>query len=85
MVNVCVWRGFGSNSFVIKVQPFRMDGYYRMNVISDVGHPKLNSIVPLLFRTVCCAMAGAPALYYKSLGTASTLLRNNNISGRPYC
>jgi hypothetical protein len=30
------------------------------------------------------AMVGALALYYKSLGTASTLLRMSNISGRPY-
>jgi hypothetical protein len=28
-------------------------------------------------------MARALALYYKSLGTASTLLRRGNISGRP--
>jgi hypothetical protein len=28
-------------------------------------------------------MAGALALYYKFLGTASTLLRMGNISGRP--
>ena len=30
-----------------------------------------------------CAIAGALALYYKSLGIAPTLLRNGNISGRP--
>jgi hypothetical protein len=28
-------------------------------------------------------MAGALTLYYRSLGTASTLLRRDNISGRP--
>jgi hypothetical protein len=28
-------------------------------------------------------MAGALALYYRSLGTASTLLKMGNISGRP--
>jgi hypothetical protein len=28
-------------------------------------------------------MAGALALYYRSLGTAPTLLRRGNISGRP--
>jgi hypothetical protein len=31
---------------------------------------------------VCYAMAGALALYYRSLGTASTLLRRGIISGR---
>jgi hypothetical protein len=29
-------------------------------------------------------MAGALALYYRSLRTVSTLLRRGNISGRPY-
>jgi hypothetical protein len=29
-------------------------------------------------------MAGALALYYRSLGTAPTLLRMGNISSRPY-
>jgi hypothetical protein len=29
-------------------------------------------------------MARALALYYRSIGIASTLLRNGNISGRPY-
>jgi hypothetical protein len=50
-----------------------------------VGHSGSDPIVPLVLRTVCCAMAGALALYYRSLGTASTLLRMGNISGRPYC
>jgi hypothetical protein len=48
-----------------------------------VGHSGSDSIVPLMLRTVCYAMAGALALYYRSLGTASTLLRRGNISGRP--
>jgi hypothetical protein len=49
------------------------------------GHSGSKSIVPLMLRTICCTMARVPALYYKSLGTASTLLRRGNISGRPYC
>ena len=50
-----------------------------------VGHSESNPIVPLMLRTVCfCAMAGALALYYRLFGTASTLLRNDKISGRPY-
>jgi hypothetical protein len=48
-----------------------------------VGHLRLDSIVPLMLRTVCCAMAGALTLYYKSLGTTPTLLRMDNISGIP--
>jgi hypothetical protein len=49
-----------------------------------VGHSRLDSIVPLMLCTVYYAMAGARALYYRSLGTASTLLRRVNISGKPY-
>jgi hypothetical protein len=51
----------------------------------DVGHSRSDLIVPLMLCTVCYAMAGALALYYRSLGTASILLRRGNISGRPYC
>jgi hypothetical protein len=50
-----------------------------------VGHSSLNSIVPLMLHTVCCAMARALALYYRFVKIASTLLRRGNISGRPYC
>ena len=82
---VCVYGGFGSNDFVTKMQPFLMDGHYRTNVISGVGHPRSDSVVPLVLRMVCCAMAGASTLYYRSLRTASTLLRMGNILGRPYC
>jgi hypothetical protein len=48
-----------------------------------VGHSRSDSIVPLILRTVCCTLAGALTLYYRSFGTASTLLREGNISGRP--
>jgi hypothetical protein len=50
-----------------------------------VGHSRSDSIVPLMLCTVGCAMAGALALYYRTLGTASTLLKRGNISSRPYC
>jgi hypothetical protein len=49
-----------------------------------VGYSRLNSIVPLMLRMVCYAMVRALTLYYRSLGTASTLLRRGNISGKPY-
>jgi hypothetical protein len=49
-----------------------------------VGHLRLDSIVSLMLRTVCYAMVGALALYYRSIETASTLLRRGNISGRSY-
>jgi hypothetical protein len=46
----------------------------RTSLVS-VGHSRLDSIVPLMLRMVCCVMAGALVLYYRSLGIASTLLR----------
>jgi hypothetical protein len=50
-----------------------------------VGHSRSDSIVPLMLCMICYAMVRALALYYRSLGTASALLRRSNISGRPYC
>jgi hypothetical protein len=44
-----------------------------------VGHLGLDSIVPVMLRTVCYAMVGVLALYDRSLGTESTLLRRGNI------
>ena len=79
---MCVERGFGSNGFVTKMQAFLMDGHYRTDVISGVGHPRSDSVMPLVLRMVCCAMVRAPVLHYRSLGIASTLLRMGNISGR---
>jgi hypothetical protein len=49
-----------------------------------VGHSGSDPIVPLMLHTVCCTMAGALALYYRSLRIASTMLRMCNISRRPY-
>jgi hypothetical protein len=83
--SVCVCGGFGPNGFVTKMQLFPMDGHYRTDVINGVDCPRSDSVMLLVLRTVCCAMARVPALYYKSLRTTSTLLRRGNISGRPYC
>jgi hypothetical protein len=68
------------------IQPFPMDGHYRTDVISGVGHSGVEldraaSVTYGMFRVI----AGALALYYRSLGTASTLLKKGNISDRPYC
>ena len=48
----CVYGGFGSNGFVTKTQPFPMDGHFRTYIISGVGHPRSNSVVPLVLCTV---------------------------------
>jgi hypothetical protein len=50
-----------------------------------LGHSRSDSIVLLILRTVCYAMVGVLALYYRFLETASTLLRMGNISDKPYC
>jgi hypothetical protein len=35
------------------MQSFPMDGHYRRDVISGVGHSGLNSVMSLVLRTVC--------------------------------
>jgi hypothetical protein len=47
--------------------------------VVGVGHSRSDSIMPLILRMICCAIAGTLTLYYRSLGTASTLLRRSNI------
>jgi hypothetical protein len=49
-----VYVGIGSIDFVTKAQPFPMNGYYRMDIISGVGHPRSDSIVPLVLCMVAC-------------------------------
>jgi hypothetical protein len=60
------------------------NGSVTIGQISLVGvsYSRSDSIVSLMLCTVCCAMARALALYYRSLGIASTLLRRDNILGR---
>jgi hypothetical protein len=50
----CVYVGFGSNDFVTKVQPFSMDGHYRTDIISVVGHPRSDLVVSLVLCTIAC-------------------------------
>jgi hypothetical protein len=55
----------------------------RRTSLVGVSHSRSDSIVSLMLRTVCYVMVGALALYYRSLGTAPTLLRRDNILDRP--
>jgi hypothetical protein len=48
-----------------------------------VGHSRSDLIVPLMLCTVYYAMVETLTLYYRSLETASTMLRMSNISCRP--
>jgi hypothetical protein len=51
--NVCLlYGGSGSNGFMTKVPPFPMVGHYRTDIISDVGHLRLDSVVPLVLCMV---------------------------------
>jgi hypothetical protein len=81
----CVCISFGLSGFVTKTQSFLLDGHYRTDIINGVGHLRLDLVMPLVLRIVCCAMAGVRTLYYSSLGIALTLLRRGNILGRLYC
>jgi hypothetical protein len=47
-----------------------------------VCHSRSDSIVSLMLHIICCVMVGALTLYYRFFGTAPTLLRRGNISGR---
>jgi hypothetical protein len=53
---VCV--GFGSNGFVIKMQSFPMDGHCKMNIISGVGHPRLDSVMSLMLYMIAVQWLG---------------------------
>jgi hypothetical protein len=63
------------------MQPFPMDGHITQCRPPEVELGRVVSVTYGMFR----AIAGALALYYRSFGTASILLRMCNISGRPYC
>ena len=57
----------------------------RRTSLVSVGHLESDPIMPLMLCTVCFrAMAEALALYYKFLGTTSTLLKGGKISSRLY-
>jgi hypothetical protein len=60
MVNVCVCRGFGSNGFVTKAQPFPMDGHYRTDIISGVGYSRSDLVVSIMYNSR--AISGALVL-----------------------
>jgi hypothetical protein len=35
-----------------------MGGYYKTDIISGVGHPRSNSVVPLVLCTIACNIRG---------------------------
>jgi hypothetical protein len=48
----CICVGFGSNGFMNKVKPFPMNGHYKTNIISGVGHSRADLVVLLVLYTV---------------------------------
>jgi hypothetical protein len=82
--NVCVMRGLWIHWFC-DLDATIPNGSVttRQTSLVGVGHSGLDPIMPLMLRTVYYAMVGTLALYYRYLGTASTLLRRGNISSRP--
>jgi hypothetical protein len=48
----CMCVGFGSNGFMNKVQPFPMNGHYKTDIISGVGHSRSDLFVMLVLYTV---------------------------------
>jgi hypothetical protein len=81
--NVCIIRGLWIHWFRdLDATIPNSSVTTRRTSLTGVGHSGLDPIMPLMLRTVCYAMVRALALYYRSLGTTSTLLRMGNISGR---
>ena len=54
MVKCVCDGGFESNYFVTKVQPFPMDGHYRTDIISGVGHLWSDLVVLLVLCMLAC-------------------------------
>ena len=54
MVKCVLYGGFGSNSFVTKVQPFPLDGHYKTYIISGMRHSRSDSVVPLVLCMIAC-------------------------------
>jgi hypothetical protein len=42
------------NSMVVLASAALMSGHYRTNIISGVGHPRSDLVVPLVLCTVAC-------------------------------
>jgi hypothetical protein len=61
MLKCVCYMGLGSNGcFVTGVA--LTDGHYKTNIISDVGHPKSESIVPLVLYMVAYNIRGTGIL-----------------------
>ena len=50
--------GFGYNGFVTKAQLFPIDGHYKMDIISGIGHSKSDSVVPLVLCMIVVQYLG---------------------------
>jgi hypothetical protein len=82
-LNVCVIWGLWIYWFCdLGATIFNGSITIRRTSLVGVGHSKSDSIVSLMLRIVCCAMARVLSLYYRSFGIVPILLRRGNISSR---
>jgi hypothetical protein len=79
-----LYESFGSNGFLTKVQPFPMDGHYRIDIISSVGHPRSDLVVPLVLCTVACNDWGTGIVLQIPRDNTKPVENWMKISGRPY-
>jgi hypothetical protein len=64
---------------VTKVQSFPMDGHYRTNIISGVGHPRLDSVVPLVLCTIPYSGWGTDSILQVPRDSTNLLRRGKNL------
>jgi hypothetical protein len=64
---------------------FPMDGYYKTDVISGVGHRRSDSIVLLVVHTVRCANGWDTGIVLQVPRDSVKPDKKGNISDRPYC
>ena len=51
MVKCVCYMGLGSNGYFM-AGTVLMGGYYKIDIISDVGHPRLDSVILQVLRTI---------------------------------
>ena len=83
---MCVRVSFGFNDFMTRRNHSLMawllqDGHHQWYGPPEVG---VGHALVLYMVAYKCTMAGAPALYYKTLRTTPILLRMDDTSSRPY-
>jgi hypothetical protein len=82
MIKCVCYMDIGSNGCFVTSAAL-MGNHYRTNIISSVGHPRSDLVVPLVLCMIVYNI-WALVLYYRSIGIVSILLKMDNISSIPY-